>query len=592
MTVSGAIGRQTALANGRVRVLGATSLSQGVLLLFAFSLPFEASRRPLPGLSRLTVTNLSALYILLGVIALYRFASVTHRTFPLDRVALGLLTVLVAWSLVSALTSTHPEDGIKWVIDLCIGGAIWHALPLWLRSDSIARRRLLISLVCSGTLAAAIGLLELAAGPRIDAGPLSIFKVQPTVVGPYLRLSGTFAYANTAAGYFAAMLPLAVALCLLKGPVQGRYRLIAGSAALTLGVALIGTYSRGGAIAAVGGLAVLAVASRHAHPWRVIPARWSAVVLATIALVLASAVLLLGQAGALRISTQSDLEWYSATYAAHVPHRIHTGTTLHVPVTLRNTGAITWVASGHHAFRLSYHWMLPDGHIVVLNGRRTPLPRSLRPGSAQTLTARVTAPSRPGQYRFAWDIAQEGVLWFALATGVERSTEIHVVGPAVGPALRAIPSLRLQSGAPQPERTVLWAAALRIIEAHPLLGIGPDGYRRVYGLFEHPPAHSWDTRIYANSLPLELAADLGIPGAIAFFLFLIAATRTYWRRALHGDLDVLDAALFAALITLVLHGTVDYLFGARAMMYLLWILLGVMRMRLPAARRLEPVASC
>src|SRR5262249_53590037 len=71
---------------------------------------------------------------------------------------------------------------------------------------------------------------------------LAIFKEQPTMAGGLLRLSATFAYANIAAMYYEAVLPICLAAVGLIANRLAR-RLLSG-AALLLYCATLLTYSR------------------------------------------------------------------------------------------------------------------------------------------------------------------------------------------------------------------------------------------------------------------------------------------------------------------------------------------------------------
>jgi O-antigen ligase len=176
----------------------------------------------------------------------------------------------------------------------------------------------------------------------------------------------------------------------------------------------------------------------------------------------------------------------------------------------------------------------------------------------------------------SWDMVAETVTWFSSRTGEYSPIPIRVRGRSSGtsPYLAAA----LPSTPPQPERTVLWAAALRMIRAHPVFGVGPDGYRLNYGRYALPPTRNWDQRIFANSLPLELAADLGIPGAILFFAFLLVACRPLLGALRRSEAGIWAVATAAALAVFLAHGLVDYLLGAHAVAILLWLLLGMASM--------------
>lgn len=65
-----------------------------------------------------------------------------------------------------------------------------------------------------------------------------------------------------------------------------------------------------------------------------------------------------------------------------------------------------------HPFFLSYHWESSKGATVVMDGKRTPLPRPLGPGEELDVAINVTAPDKEGSYTLMLDMVQEGVAWF------------------------------------------------------------------------------------------------------------------------------------------------------------------------------------
>ena len=94
-----------------------------------------------------------------------------------------------------------------------------------------------------------------------------------------------------------------------------------------------------------------------------------------------------------------------------------TGTTLTVPVTLTNTGSLTW--DGNSLYRLAYHWY-QGSTLVTWEGVRTTLPSTVLPGGSLTVQAAVKAPAAPGTYTLKWDLLRQTVAWFSgqgVATG-------------------------------------------------------------------------------------------------------------------------------------------------------------------------------
>lgn len=66
---------------------------------------------------------------------------------------------------------------------------------------------------------------------------------------------------------------------------------------------------------------------------------------------------------------------------------------------------------------LSYHWLDRQGGVVIWDGERNPLPRDIGPGEEAEVLFRVKTPGKPGKYRLAIELVQEGRSWSS-ETGV------------------------------------------------------------------------------------------------------------------------------------------------------------------------------
>lgn len=108
-----------------------------------------------------------------------------------------------------------------------------------------------------------------------------------------------------------------------------------------------------------------------------------------------------------------DVEWLGA----EVPARVAAGEAFTVPVRLRNASAAPWPAAGGARVRLAYHWLRPDGAVVVREGERTELPGPVAPGRGVRVEQRVVAPVEPGRYVLALDPVFERVAWFSDRNG-------------------------------------------------------------------------------------------------------------------------------------------------------------------------------
>jgi O-antigen ligase len=221
-------------------------------------------------------------------------------------------------------------------------------------------------------------------------------------------------------------------------------------------------------------------------------------------------------------------------------------------------------------------------------GRRTELPADVPPGGVVEVLGLVRGPIRDGPCRLRWDVVQEGVTWFSNVGNAMPEVPVNVL-----PAIEGAPSLAAAGAAPPtiapspPPRSACWRAAVILWRQRPLLGIGPDNFRRSYEAVLSPAPNGQpytDTRIHANSLYFETLADLGLAGvaALAYLAFaLLRLLRKHWAA---GALVGLGCAVAAG--AFFVHGALDYFFEFTALFGLFWLLLG-----LTAAHELAPPPS-
>jgi O-antigen ligase len=101
-----------------------------------------------------------------------------------------------------------------------------------------------------------------------------------------------------------------------------------------------------------------------------------------------------------------------------------------------------------------------------------------------------------------------------------------------------------------------------MVADHPLLGVGPDNYRLLYGGYAAIP--NFDARIHSNNMYLEILAGTGLVGGFAFAWFCwIAARRVVHPVLRPSDAQVatMAAAVCAAAIAIALHGLADSFLG-------------------------------
>lgn len=81
-------------------------------------------------------------------------------------------------------------------------------------------------------------------------------------------------------------------------------------------------------------------------------------------------------------------------------------------VTITNTGSEDWPIGGASPVNLAYHWIDKSQTIVVFDGERTALPKTLKAGESVTVQATIKSPDQPGEYTLRLSMVQEQVAWF------------------------------------------------------------------------------------------------------------------------------------------------------------------------------------
>jgi hypothetical protein len=259
----------------------------------------------------------------------------------------------------------------------------------------------------------------------------------------------------------------------------------------------------------------------------------------------------------LRLSSVGQEEWYRSSISAPVEIALAAAEVADVPIRVTNTGRLTWDSRDNPPFYLSYHWLDSNAdRVVSFDGLRTPFDAPVPPDATATVVARVRAPIQPGRYRLAWDVVQEGRLWFSTEPGGTMTfSRATITGArAAGP----VATTPLPRPAERPGRWTLWSAAARLFASHPLLGVGPDNFRLLYG--PHAGLRNADSRTHSNNMYIEVIVGAGVLGALAcgWLVWRIAADVTAGVRAAATDVHMAPGlGVAAAVVAIGLHGLVD-----------------------------------
>jgi hypothetical protein len=563
--------------------------AQSSLVVLAAALPFELVR-PVAPLGPLQLSSVEVfLYATVGLWMASRGLVLAARgTWPWSgpggarawwRALPESYRAVAGWSLVLLLSGLFAplERGaaIKFALR-SVGGVTLFLAASDLLDSRRAVWRTLTGLALGAGIAGLLMALEIGGGPF--AALLRPFHGATFGVLGLARASGPFQYPNIAAMYLEAAVPIVMAVGVLAldwvDVHEGKKILVA--TALVCGImlyALVLAASRAGLITE---LCVLIGIGALASDLRMM--RRLAFALAGGLLVLTVVAQAVSPLLALRLRFWEQRSWYGSTIeptpdTPRMPEVLDAGAEVAVPLTITNTGALTWPATGKKPVQIGYHWMADDGiTLVVLEGRRTALAEDVPSDTTINVVASVKAPDKPGRYVIWWDLVHEGVTWFsdAGAYGYRKSVAVGTT-PSPSKARKKRTSLTINAY-DEFSRKKLWYAGFLAFRDHPLLGVGPDNFRHAYG--RYLGREDADDRLHANNFYIEVLATLGIAGLAAFAWLIVALARTARRAGTLPGNRVLLFGLGAALAAFLVHGTLDYFLEFTPTYGLLWLLAG------------------
>jgi hypothetical protein len=170
-----------------------------------------------------------------------------------------------------------------------------------------------------------------------------------------------------------------------------------------------------------------------------------------------------------------------------------------------------------------------------------------------------------------------GVALVAVVLVIYRAPEVHG-------AIRALTHARFSDASPA--RSGEAAAALHIIERHPLAGVGP-GHATLR--WTGPGGRLYVDR-YSHNEYLQVLTDLGIAGAALTAMFLIAAGRLLRRARADRAERALWAGALAAATAFLLHSGFDFLWQVPAIPLTVGAIAGLAAHQ-PPGRRYAPAAQ-
>ena len=195
-----------------------------------------------------------------------------------------------------------------------------------------------------------------------------------------------------------------------------------------------------------------------------------------------------------------------------MPAVIDAATTVDVEVEVVNRGTVPWTADGN--FALAYHWLAPDGDVVVWDGVRTAFDAPLAPGESRLVTAVVRTPDRGGEYRFLWDVVQEDVRWLSEVdpTPIE-ATEVTVRASHAFSFIEVDTPRLMVAGTEHSARVVVRNDGARSWPADGSVSVAVHWWSRSGGLEVWEGRRNPVTRAVAPGDAIELEATVRAPEA-------------------------------------------------------------------------------
>ena len=129
------------------------------------------------------------------------------------------------------------------------------------------------------------------------------------------------------------------------------------------------------------------------------------------------------------------------------------------------------------------------------------------------------------------------------------------------------------------DRLAMLTAGAGMVRDHPLTGIGPGLVEEVYGDYRPENAVN-ETNPHLHNVPLQIAAERGLPALALWLWFVAAAALDLLRRLRDPASRTLAAGGIAALAAMLAAGLFEYNFGDSEFLMLLLVLV-----TLPAAAR-------
>jgi O-antigen ligase len=120
------------------------------------------------------------------------------------------------------------------------------------------------------------------------------------------------------------------------------------------------------------------------------------------------------------------------------------------------------------------------------------------------------------------------------------------------------------------DRVAMWRSGVHIIKDDPLTGVGPDMVIQVYPHYRDKAAVN-QLNPHLHNVPLQIAAERGLPALAVWVWFIVTLIRDFLRRR-RSELRSLSNAGLAAIAAMLAAGQFEYNFGDSEFLMLFLVL--------------------
>lgn len=402
-----------------------------------------------------------------------------------------------------------------------------------------------------------------------------------------VRIASTLPFPTVFSMYLELCLPLALAFGLWlsgrRSNSASRRRLL-NVATIVLLVAVmmlqVYTYTRSALVATpISMLTGALLAAAYGYGRRV----WGLLVLGVgvLALIVVLSVLFSNKMAA-RLDVEEQEQHYGAEYTIlSMPAELAIENTYTAKLHVKNTGSINWAPSESEGVTITYRWLnYPEKENQEVDYIITNLPRDVPPGDEIDLQLEFNTPTENGKYVLVIEMVKAHVGWFSAAGPEPASVPLEFVNGRSRPLVLPAANESFREGKPavtSAPRTQLWQAGIKTWQANPILGVGPDQYRKHYT--EYMPELQRDEKVRTHNIFLESLATTGVVGFAAMlyllFMMFLVQFRLVRDRIQKPGARLVSLALLTASVAYITHGMLDCFLWQTGVAFLFFTYLGL-----------------